>query len=219
MGVDHRGGGGLTCAATVSEPRSTSPGDNDMSTVTHTAGTTTDRDRKRRGVVFLKFGLAGAALLGIAAAATSAAWSDDAWFSASATGATIELQGALDSAPTSWDAADTKTASLAIPESTFEDLVPGEVRTYDVHLHNAGSTPLSVAPVWQADPTNEALFQGVNPVGVALSEASAFTLGAGADKVVTVTVTAPDWTNADSVREGQTGAGWVAFTGTAVSGH
>ena len=186
-----------------------------MTTLTHSARTTDDRDRKRRGVVFLKFGLAGAALLGIAAAATSAAWSDDAWFSASATGATIELQGALDASPTSWNTADDKTAALEIPASTFDDLIPGESRQYVVHLHNAGSTSLSVAPAWQADSSNQALFQGTNPVTVSLSEVSAFTLAKGADKEVTVTVTAPQWTNADSARQGQTGAGWVVFTGTA----
>ena len=112
------------------------------------AATTPRRERRRKGVVILKFGLAGAALLGIAAAATSAAWSDDAWFSASAKGATVELQGALGASPaeTDWKDADNVggAQALTVDSTVFGDLLPGDHRTVTLNLRNTGSTKLTL---------------------------------------------------------------------------
>ncbi|MDM7855419.1 hypothetical protein [Cellulomonas alba] len=174
-----------------------------------------ERKRKKRGAV-VKFTLAGVALLGVGAAATSAQWSDDAWFSASASAATLQLQGSLDSTPLSWDPADTKSAALAIPAATFSDLAPNESRTYTVHVKNAGSTSITVtAPVWSADSTNNAVFSGSKPATVSFDQATSFTLAKNATKDVIVTVKAGNWTNADTTSyQGATGAGWVTFSTT-----
>jgi len=186
-----------------------------MSTALPTTPTTEPRDRRRRrGVVFLKFGLAGAALLGIAAAATSAAWTDNAWFSASASAATVQLQGSLDSTPLSWQVANTKGAALEIPAATFTNLVPGQTATYTVHVKNNGSVAITIAaPTFQADTTNNGLFTGSKPVTVALSETSSFTLDPNAEQDVVLTMTAPAWSNTDGY-QGKTGAGWIDFSGT-----
>ena len=61
-------------------------------TTTSTRLDATDRDeRKRKRAAIIKFSLAGAAVLGIGAAATSAGWTDDAWFSASASAVATEM--------------------------------------------------------------------------------------------------------------------------------
>ena len=71
-----------------------------MTTTTTTARPdATERDeRKRKRAAIIKFSLAGAAVLGIGAAATSAGWTDNAWFSADASAVdpatAINLQGA-----------------------------------------------------------------------------------------------------------------------------
>jgi len=170
--------------------------------------------KKRKRAAFIKFGLVGAALVGIGAAATSAAWTDDAWFSATASGATIELEGSLQ-APVAWDPADDASAALVIPATTFADLVPGEVRTYTIHVKNSGSSDITVAaPVWTPDATDNDLFAAPSPVTVALSETSSFTLAPSDTEDVIVTVTAPSWTNTDDQYQGATGAGTIVFTGT-----
>ena len=57
-----------------------------------------DERKRKRGAV-IKFSLAGAALLGIAAAATSAQWSDDAWFKGTATAAKMGWPCAASKSP------------------------------------------------------------------------------------------------------------------------
>ena len=153
--------------------------------------------------------------MGIGAAATSAAWTDDAWFSATASGATIELEGSLDSTPLSWNVADDSATALVIPAATFAELVPGETRDYIIHVRNNGSADISVAaPVWTPSTTDAALFAAPAPVTVTLSQTAAFTLEPGDVGDITVTVAAPSWTNAQSQYQDATGAGTIRFTGT-----
>jgi hypothetical protein len=171
-----------------------------------------DERKRKRGAV-IKFSLAGAALLGIAAAATSAAWTDDAWFSASATGATIELQGSLHTNPLSWNPADDSSQALAIP--AFDNLVPNETRTYIVHVKNTGSVDVTVgAPTWTPSATNHAIFDAPHAATVTLSQTAPFTLAPGADLPVTVTLKTTGWDNTDTAKQGATGAGSLVFTGT-----
>lgn len=123
-----------------------------MSTALPTTPTTEPRDRRRRrGVVFLKFGLAGAALLGIAAAATSAAWTDNAWFSGTATAATVNLEGAVTAVggtPATWTHADgTGSApSITVDPTAFglDNLVPGDDKTIQLNLKNAGTAAIAL---------------------------------------------------------------------------
>jgi hypothetical protein len=124
-----------------------------MSTALPAAPATEKRDRRRRGVVVLKFSLAGAALLGIAAAATSAAWSDNAWFSGTATGATVNLEGAVTAvggtpAVGDWTHADGTgtTPSITVDSAAFgvDNLLPGDDKKIQLNLRNAGSTALTL---------------------------------------------------------------------------
>ncbi|HEY0118129.1 MAG TPA: hypothetical protein VGC04_05050 [Cellulomonas sp.] len=192
-----------------------------MSTGMHTEAATDGR-RRRRGVVFLKFGLAGAALLGVAAAATSAAWTDDAWFSATAQGATVHLQGAIGTNPasTDWQDADTSTESptLTVSSTVFGDLLPGDHRTVVLNLRNTGSTNLTLGTpviglVAGGDPilstnTSDTTDVVVRVVGTATSP-----LAPSATTSVTLDVTVPaGWSSSN---EGKSESFTVAFTGTA----
>ena len=184
-------------------------------TVTHDATAQDGERKKRKRAAIVKFGLVGAALVGIGAAATSAAWTDDAWFSATATAATIELEGSLDTTPLDWDVADDEIGALVIPAAAFAELVPGEARPYTIHVRNSGSADIAVdAPVWTPSTTDAALFAAPAPVVVTLSQTTAFTLEPGDVQDVTVTLTAPSWTNAESQYQDASGSGTVQFTGT-----
>jgi predicted ribosomally synthesized peptide with SipW-like signal peptide len=102
-----------------------------------------ERKRKKRGAI-VKLSLAGVALLGIGAAATSAAWTDDAWFKGTATAASVNLQGSVDNA--TWDPADTQSGALTFDVSG--SLLGALNQKADVlvplYLYNAGDQPLAL---------------------------------------------------------------------------
>jgi len=168
---------------------------------------------KRRRRTIAKFALAGVAVLGVGAALTSAAWTDDVFFAADATSGTFDLQGSLDG--TNWfDVAtvdDTATTPIQIPATAFANLAPNDSRVVTLHLQNAGSVPITLgAPVVTE---NGPLFAdaGAN-VGVTVGAYGAGTLAVGDATTFTVTLTAPDWTNTDFTN--LTGDILVAVTGT-----
>ena len=113
------------------------------------------RKRRRKRAAIVKFSLAGAAVLGIGAAATTAVWTNDAWFSATAAAVdpatAINLQGAFNAdAPgteptTGFTAADDDSAAIAIPSTVFADLVAGDTISTTVWLKNAGTSALQIA--------------------------------------------------------------------------
>lgn len=118
-----------------------------------TAAPAADRqdERKRKRGAVLKFSLAGVALLGIGAAATSAQWSDNAWFSGTAAAATVELEGQVTatgaaSVVGSWVTADGVAGdpAIAIDSSKFGSLLPGVSKSIDLHLKNTGSSDLAL---------------------------------------------------------------------------
>ena len=115
-----------------------------MARTTATPATEPERKKRKRAAI-IKFSFAGAALLGIGAAATSAAWTDDAWFSAAATTPTIQLQGGNGAAPTTWTNADTSATAVVIPASAFQNLEPGVARSVQIGLKNISTVPLIVA--------------------------------------------------------------------------
>lgn len=175
----------------------------------------TDRRRRRRTI--LKFSLAIVALLGIGAAATSSAWTDDAWFSATASAASIELEGSLTQGGP-YELADVVGDAIVIPAATFENMVPGEVRTVTLYLHNASTVALDV-PAGTVGATGT-LFAGTNPVVVTLGAMTpASPLPADAEASVVLTLTAPDWGNTvdDLAYQGATGDLTVQFIGTTVA--
>ncbi|UZN04064.1 hypothetical protein [Cellulomonas sp. S1-8] len=183
-----------------------------MTELTTTAPVQDDK-RRRRGGVFLRFGLAGIAVLGIGAAATSAAWTDQAWFAGSASAVTVELQGSVDG--TTWIDADTSAAGIAvaIPESTFAGLNQGADRTYTLNLKNSGSTPLTLgtATVTTDSGTTTSIFAGTTPATAAVTGPVATTLAAGATTTATLRVTTPAaW---PATYQGKTGSLTVMFSG------
>ena len=126
------------------------------------ATTPTDRrdadERKRKRAAIVKFSLAGAAVLGIGAAATSALWTDDAWFAAEASAVdpstAIDLQGAYvgttatpqdSDFATADDEPGTGTDFVTIPAEVFADLTAGDSITVPVWIKNMGTSDLVIA--------------------------------------------------------------------------
>lgn len=170
--------------------------------------------RRARRRTVTKFGLAGLAVLGIGAAATSAAWTDDAWFSGTANAATVELQGATNIAPLAWLDADTESAAVVIPANAFADMLPGETRTETINIRNISTVALAVPE--PAVVTTGDLFSGAEPATVTVTSIPDFpgTLAPNAEQAVSVTVTAPEWDNDDVDYQGATGTLTLQFTGT-----
>jgi hypothetical protein len=190
----------------------------------------TGRRRKRRTVV--KLGLAALALVGIGAGVTAAAWTDDAFFSAGASSASVKLQGALANCDVvangcAWSEADS-AAPVTLPAAFLQGLVPAPdnttavPKTQTVWLKNAGSSALTVAVTCTKSGT---LFAGTTPLVPTLDSGLASTtcsgasngtlaLAAGAVKSVVVTVTIPAaWPQSYA---GQTGSSLTLdFSGTA----
>lgn len=113
-----------------------------MTTIPNTTTVDERDERKRKRAAILKFSLAGAAVLGIGAAATSAAWTDDAWFLASGSAGTdagglFEIEGSVGDSD-DWYAADTDDAAIefGLTDELFAGMYPGEERTATLHLRN-----------------------------------------------------------------------------------
>ncbi len=168
-----------------------------------------DSRRKRVPVAYMKFGLAGVALLGIGAAATSAAWSDNAWFGANATVASVELQASLTGAPGDYTNADA-APGVTIP---FELINAGSDISEPIYLRNAGTVPVTVG---SPDVVATGFFVGsgtgaLAPASVTVTDVADTELGVGESTTATVHVTTPDdW---DSSFQSQTGSLTVTFTG------
>ena len=91
-------------------------------TTTDVVAADQDRDKRRRRAAIVRFGLAGVAVLGVGAAATSAAWTDDAWFAGSASAVEkVELQASVDGGQT-WYDADAEGDAVSIPADAFDNL-------------------------------------------------------------------------------------------------
>ena len=118
-------------------------------------GSTTSDDatvRRRK----IKVGLAALAVLGVGAAATSAAWTDDVWFDATLVTQRFDLTGnvtadTVTTPPgTGWQDSPTSDAiTLHIPVTTLE---PGVPQTYHLWIRNDGdlTADLDDSPVVSA---------------------------------------------------------------------
>ncbi|MFV0286683.1 MAG: hypothetical protein ACK5IM_09925 [Demequina sp.] len=139
------------------------------------------RRRSRRDKV--KLVLAGVAVAGIGAAVTTAAWTDDVWFSAEAQAAEFDLQGRVVGTNDWLDIGVDDTVEdssddtvIVIPDDAWlsggvpvdlTTLVPGDTATASLEVCNAGSTDISLAA---ADSTlTGAMFTGADPATVTLS--------------------------------------------------
>ncbi len=174
-----------------------------------------ERPRTRRAQV-LKYVLASGVLLGIGAGATSAAWSDDAWFSSGASSASVELQASTTAAGP-WDNADTDPG-VTFGTAAFTNLLPNQTRTATIYLRNHGSTCLNVqAPtITKAAPLDGTT---VNDATVTVSPAVVGPLAPNdaATATVTVTVTTPSsWAVSHQNVAVNATALKLLFTGTAI---
>ena len=170
----------------------------------------TDRKKKKRAA-FVRFGFAGVALLGIGAAATSAAWTDDAWFTGTATTPTIELQGS-NLTPVVWSNADDSASAVQIPATAFANLEPGVARTYTVSLKNISTVALTVGTPTVT--TSGDIFTGASPAVVTTSAAPGLLAALTGTANVTVTVTPPlAWNTSGATYQGKTGVITLTFQG------
>ncbi len=108
----------------------------------HRCESRSNKDTRKSRTV--RLGAVLLAVVGVIAAATSAGFTNDAWFSADASSANVSLEGSADGGKT-WQEADGPTTAVAIPEATFANMVAGETRTATVELRNVGSVDLDVA--------------------------------------------------------------------------
>ncbi|WP_297082440.1 hypothetical protein [uncultured Demequina sp.] len=177
---------------------------------------TSVRRRKRVRLI-----LAGVAVAGIGAAVTTAAWTDDVWFSADVSGAEFDLQGGLVSGGPYEDVGDAATDLLEgdpsddvviqIPAGTFEDLVPDADETVTLYLYNDGTTDIDLSSPL-ATPTG-AIFGGATPPTVTVGALGATTLAPGDETSFDVQITTPDDWPVDYI--GLTGGVTVVVVGTA----
>jgi hypothetical protein len=171
-----------------------------------------NRKGKRRPVIAIV--LATLAIGGIGAAATSAAWTDNVFFSASAQAATFNLQGSLNGT-TNWvESDDQSNIALTIPSSTFANMLPGQTRTVTVYVKNTGTTNASlvVTPTWASGST---FVDAPQVTAVATSSTLTAASGATPQTAVTITVTTPSlWPTAN---QGKTGTLIVTVAGTATA--
>lgn len=169
-----------------------------------------DSHRKSRAV---RLGAILLAVVGVTAAATSAGFSDDAWFAGGASSAGVELQGKLaDDPETAWKDADENAGDLAvqIPTDTFANMVPGQTRTVKLDIKNASTVELGITDNVK---TTGALFEGTTPATAELSTYNR-TLDAGDEETVTLTVTAGNWADDLQNKEAKDNTITVQFTGT-----
>ena len=171
-----------------------------------------NRKGKRRPVIAIV--LATLAIGGIGAAATSAAWTDNVFFSASAQAATFNLVGSLDGS-TNWVESDNQSSiALTIPSSTFANMLPGQTRTATVYVKNTGTTNASlvVSTAWASGST----FADA-PTVTASAASSTLTAASGVtpQTAITVTVTAPS--NWATTNQGKSGSIVVTVAGTATA--
>lgn len=196
MGVDAGTDGGLTCTATARAPCPTRSGDTHMSTYRHAApaGSGTAEDRKRRNGAVLKFGLAGLALLGIGAAATSAAWSDDAFFSADANAAKVELTASIDGSHFSHT---TSGAPIVIPVGLLNE---GATVDRTLTVKNEGTVKVDLS---DAVATDGAVFDAPSPATLSVGALSATTLEPGDSATISFLLKTP--TSWPTSYQGKTG--------------
>ena len=88
---------------------------------------------RRRKVT--KFALAGVAVLGVGAALTSAAWSDNVFFGGTTAAADFELQGwNPDPVTPGWVNADTNALRITLPANELDKVGPSIPDSYTVNV-------------------------------------------------------------------------------------
>jgi hypothetical protein len=156
-----------------------------------------------------KFALAGVAVVGVGAALTSAAWSDNVWFRADASAADFELQGQDQFG--GWFDADESGLAIQLPASAFDEIGPGVGESYTVTVRNNGDLPIYLQP--PAAVTSGNMFTAALPAQVTFGSYSDLLLdNQGDTATLEVTVTGDaGWTDA---YQGITGTVLVQIQGS-----
>jgi len=173
--------------------------------------TATKKKNKRRPIV--AFALATLAVGGVGAALTSAAWTDNVFFSAQADAATFDLQGSLDGA--TWQQSDNKgSIQLVVPATQFAKLLPGQSRTVTLYVKNFGNVNAALAS--SVEWASGATFT-TNPTAAVSGLVTSLTPSGstGDNDAFTLTVTAP--ANWDVANKGKAGTVIVTVSGEATS--
>ncbi|GGD75319.1 hypothetical protein [Microbacterium murale] len=180
--------------------------------------TVPSQERRNKRRPFIAFGLAVLAIGGIGAAATSAAWTDNGWFSASASAATFDLQVSLDGKTWSQGAAKTvdgvTTIDVKVPSTAYANLLPGQKRDVNLWVRNDSSVAANLTKtVGFAEGSTFAANPSATLSG--LAETLAPTGQTGSDDQFLLSLTTPaDWTSANV---GKSGTVVVTLTATATS--
>lgn len=170
------------------------------------------REKKNRKKI-LPIVLASVAVVGVGAALTSAAWTDEVGFLASAKAGTFNLQGRI-AGETVW-AEGSEAAKITFDAEELANLSPGDERILEFELQNAGTVGATIETV-EVTPAG-ALFAGEAPT--VTFKVTGITPGSTIDPTKTtagaLTVTVPDgW---PSSHMGESGSITVTFTGESVS--
>jgi predicted ribosomally synthesized peptide with SipW-like signal peptide len=167
-------------------------------------------ERKDRRTVVIRAAIASLALLGLGGAITTAAWTDQVFFSAPATAATFDLKasltqnGTFEQHQTSGDA-----LLIPIPTSQFGDLVPGSTpQTVTVYVRNDSTVDadLSVSTTTTGD-----LFKAPTTTVSVDAQLAQPTVAPGATDELEITLT--PGAMPDSL-QGASGTVLVSVTGT-----
>ena len=145
-------------------------------------------ERNERRSTRTRVALAALGFLGIGAALTTAAWTDQVWFRTDTTAATFNLQGST-SPEDGWDEYATDSEALVIPvdASGFGDVVPhARPLTEQVFVKNASSVPATIS---LETTTTGDLFAADSTVTVT-AEADTLTLDPGEYATIDLTLTA-----------------------------
>ncbi|MDY0909425.1 hypothetical protein [Microbacterium sp. CFBP9034] len=172
----------------------------------------------------LRLVLAGIAVVGIGAAITTAAWTDDVFFGATATASSFDLQGRAVLTPADeWQdlglpGETTAAAPIVLDPAALAALSPGETIDVPFELCNAGTapgtvsavtTPVLTGPLATAAGASITLTVTSPSVGTVLpSDASCASPVSGTLQVVTTAAFPP---------EAQGTSGSIAFTVTGTS--
>ena len=158
-----------------------------------------------------KFALAGVAVLGVGAALTSAAWSDDVFFTGSSNTAEFELEG-YDLATGRWLPADIADPAIKIPATELDNVAPNTGDSVTLYVRNAGSVDIKLNTAPTLTPSGP-LFDGKKPA--TLSWGGAYSdpvLSPGEQASFNVIVTGNSWI--DNEYLGFAGDVSVKVTGT-----
>lgn len=152
-----------------------------------------------RGRKITKFALAGVAVLGVGAAATSAAWTDDVFFGGTAQAGNVELSGSTDN--TQFFNGDTSgNVELVIADFVVG---PNSSDEHRVWVRNDGDLPLRLATLTATG--TGTLFSGDAATVTAVSNDTDDILQPGQKASIDVTVTGnSSWS--DNTLQGATGS-------------